>query len=86
MKPRSFDLFRSRRFWPLFVVQFFGALNDHVFKNAFMAVLTWRLADRMALDLDFQCSCTRFLGNRCNRARIGLRALDDPFRRGAQCA
>ena len=42
----------ARRFAPLFWVQFLGAFNDQVFKNGFMALLTWRLADRLALDLD----------------------------------
>lgn len=34
-------------------MQFLGALNDHTFKNAFMALLTYRLADALGLDLDF---------------------------------
>jgi len=50
---RQLRLLGQRRFWPLFWVQFLGALNDHVFKNAFMALLTWRLADRLGLNLDF---------------------------------
>lgn len=49
---RQLALLGQRRFWPLFWVQFLGALNDHVFKNAFMALLTWRLADRLGLNLD----------------------------------
>lgn len=49
---RQADLLRARRFAPLFWVQFLGAFNDQVFKNGFMALLTWRLADRLALDLD----------------------------------
>lgn len=50
--PRQADLLRDRRFWPLFWVQFLGAFNDQVFKNGFMALLTWRLADRLGLDVD----------------------------------
>lgn len=45
----QFALFRTRRFWPLFCVQFFGAFNDQTFKNAFIALLTYRLADSLAL-------------------------------------
>lgn len=45
----QFALFRTRRFWPLFSVQFLGAFNDQTFKNAFVALLTYRLADRLAL-------------------------------------
>lgn len=49
---RQAELLRARRFAPLFWVQFLGAFNDQVFKNGFMALLTWRLADRLALPLD----------------------------------
>ena len=50
--PRQIELLRSRRFWPLFWVQFLGAFNDQVFKNGFMALLTWRLAETLGLDVD----------------------------------
>lgn len=45
-------LLRARRFWPLFWVMFLGAFNDQVFKNAFVALLTFRLADRLGLNAD----------------------------------
>lgn len=45
----QFTLFGTRRFWPLFSVQFLGAFNDQTFKNAFIALLTYRLADRLAM-------------------------------------
>lgn len=45
----QFALFKSRRFWPLFTVQFLGAFNDQTFKNGFIALLTYRLADKLAL-------------------------------------
>ncbi|MEO0362976.1 MAG: MFS transporter, partial [Pseudomonadota bacterium] len=45
----QFALFRTRRFWPLFTVQFLGAFNDQTFKNAFVALLTYRLADSLAM-------------------------------------
>jgi acyl-[acyl-carrier-protein]-phospholipid O-acyltransferase/long-chain-fatty-acid--[acyl-carrier-protein] ligase len=32
----------ARRFLPLFVTQFLGALNDNVFKNAMVVLLLWR--------------------------------------------
>ncbi len=32
-------LLRSRRFLPLFVVQFLGAMNDNVFKNAMIILI-----------------------------------------------
>ncbi|MGB1215679.1 MAG: MFS transporter [Pikeienuella sp.] len=45
----QFSLFRTRRFWPLFTVQFLGAFNDQTFKNGFIALLTYSLADKLAL-------------------------------------
>jgi len=49
---RLTELMRARRFWPLFWVMFLGAFNDQVFKNAFIALLTFRLADRLGLNAD----------------------------------
>ena len=48
----SFGLLRTRRFLPLFLVQFLGAFNDDTFKNAFIALLTYRLADQLDLPLN----------------------------------
>ena len=45
----QFALFKTRRFWPLFSVQFLGAFNDQTFKNAFVALLTYRLADSLQM-------------------------------------
>jgi len=39
------SLLRRRRFLPLFVTQFFGALNDNVFKNALVVLLTFKTAE-----------------------------------------
>ncbi|WP_432720336.1 MFS transporter [Jeongeupia wiesaeckerbachi] len=39
--PNQFDLFRSRRFLPLFVTQFFGAFNDNLFKNALLVMIAF---------------------------------------------
>lgn len=35
-------LFRGRRFWALFATQFLGALNDNVFKNALVILVTYK--------------------------------------------
>ena len=35
----QFQLLKSRRFLPLFLTQFFGALNDNLFKNALLVIL-----------------------------------------------
>lgn len=46
--PRS-ALITGRRFLPLFAVQALGAFNDNVFKNAFVTLLTFKLATEMGL-------------------------------------
>jgi acyl-[acyl-carrier-protein]-phospholipid O-acyltransferase/long-chain-fatty-acid--[acyl-carrier-protein] ligase len=43
-------LLQTRRFLPLFLVQFLGAFNDNVFKNAFVILLTYRLAAPLGWD------------------------------------
>ena len=42
--PNQFALLKTRRFLPLFLVLFFGALNDQVFKNAFLALVAFAVA------------------------------------------
>ncbi len=44
MSIQSFKLLTSRRFFPLFLTQFFGAFNDNIFKNALVILITYRLA------------------------------------------
>ena len=44
MSESEFHLFATRRFAPLFVVQFLGALNDNLFKNAVLILIVYRLA------------------------------------------
>ena len=38
------SLFHTRRFLPLFIVQFFGAFNDNAFKNALLIWFTYEVA------------------------------------------
>ncbi|MHB9137816.1 MAG: acyl-[ACP]--phospholipid O-acyltransferase [Victivallaceae bacterium] len=38
------ELFKTRRFLPLFVTQFMGAFNDNFFKNALLILITFKLA------------------------------------------
>ncbi|MEQ8865012.1 MAG: acyl-[ACP]--phospholipid O-acyltransferase [Thalassobaculum sp.] len=45
MSMSEFSLLRSRRFLPLFVTQFLGAMNDNVFKNAFVILVLYGMAD-----------------------------------------
>ena len=42
--PGGTGLFRTRRFLPLFAVQFLGAFNDNFFKNAFAILATFHFA------------------------------------------
>ncbi|MEO0823908.1 MAG: hypothetical protein AAF074_26300, partial [Pseudomonadota bacterium] len=44
-EPNQFALLRTRRFLPLFLVQFLGAFNDQVYQKAFVALVTYRLAE-----------------------------------------
>lgn len=41
--PRNQHILTSRRFLPMFLTQFFGALNDNVFKQALLLVITYGL-------------------------------------------
>lgn len=44
------SLLASRRFLPLFVTQFLGALNDNLFKSAMVILIVYRLADAAGLN------------------------------------
>ena len=43
-QPNQFDLLKQRRFGPFFSVQFLGAFNDNVYKNALVIMLTFQAA------------------------------------------
>lgn len=40
-------LFLSRRFLPIFIVQFLGAMNDNLYRNSFLILITFSLAEKM---------------------------------------
>ena len=40
------DFLLSKRFLPLVLTQFFGALNDNLFKNALLMLVTIRMAEQ----------------------------------------
>ncbi|MDA0824784.1 MAG: MFS transporter [Proteobacteria bacterium] len=46
----QFQLLRSRRLAPLFIVQFLGAFNDNVFRFALVIFITFSLAEQMGID------------------------------------
>ncbi len=50
MSPGPGHLFTTRRFLPLFLVQFLGAFNDNVFKNAFLILATFEFTQLLAMD------------------------------------
>jgi len=45
MATNQIHLLTTKRFLPLFLVQFLGAFNDNVFKNAVLILATFQLAD-----------------------------------------
>lgn len=51
MQRVPYYLFKSKRFLPLFIVQFFGALNDNLYKNAFIVLLTFSLVGGIRMPL-----------------------------------
>ncbi len=48
----QFELLTQRRFLPFFVTQFFGALNDNVFKNALIILIAFQGSDFIGTDAD----------------------------------
>ncbi len=46
----QFSLLRTRRFLPLFLAQFLGALNDNLFKNALVILIIYRIAEAAELN------------------------------------
>lgn len=44
------SLLQTRRFLPLFAVQFLGALNDNFFKQSLIILITYRLGSQSSLD------------------------------------
>ena len=47
--PNQFALLKTRRFLPIFLVQFLGAFNDQVYQKAFVALITYRLSDQVGI-------------------------------------
>ena len=48
----QFDLLKQRRFGPFFGVQFLGAFNDNVYKNALVILLTFQAASVSTMSPD----------------------------------
>ena len=45
MATNQLYLFKDRRFLPIFLVQFFGCLNDNIIKNALIILITFKLTN-----------------------------------------
>ena len=48
----QFELLRQKRFLPFFITQFFGALNDNIFKNALIILIAFQSAQLIQADAD----------------------------------
>ena len=46
----NLEIMKSRRFLPLFITQFLGALNDNIFKNALIILVTFKIASQTGVD------------------------------------
>ncbi|MET1256522.1 MFS transporter [Aliikangiella maris] len=50
MSHSQFSLLKERRFFPFFITQALGALNDNVFKNALVILLSFKAAESLPVD------------------------------------
>ena len=50
MMDTAVHLLKTRRFLPLFITLFLGAINDNLFKMAMVTVITYELAAKMGLN------------------------------------
>ena len=50
MEQNQFSLLGTRRFAPLFVTQFLGAMNDNLFKQALVVLIVFRLAQEIGIN------------------------------------
>ncbi len=51
MRTPPYYLLRSKRFLPIFIVQFLGAMNDNLYKNSFIILITFSLAEEVRIPL-----------------------------------
>lgn len=42
----SFNLMKTKRFLPFFIVQFLGAMNDNIYKNTLLILLTYKVSSQ----------------------------------------
>ncbi len=56
-----FKILTSKKFFFLFITQFFGALNDNIFKNALVIFITYKLAHENQINSQFFVTLAAFL-------------------------
>ena len=49
MRASVWSLLATKRFLPVFIVQFFGAFNDNVFRFALLTLIAYQLADQLGM-------------------------------------
>ena len=57
----QFSLLRQRRFAPFFATQFFGALNDNIFRNGLVILITFQGVTIMGMDHTVLANAAAFL-------------------------
>ncbi|MCW9000463.1 MAG: MFS transporter [Kangiellaceae bacterium] len=61
MSHNQFSLLTEKRFLPFFITQALGALNDNVFKNALMILISFKIADQLPFNSDIAVNVAAIL-------------------------
>lgn len=61
LKNSQFSLLKQRRFFPYFSTQFLGALNDNVFRNGFVTLITFQNISILGIDFTLLANIAAFL-------------------------
>ena len=61
MSHNQFSLLTEKRFLPFFITQALGALNDNVFKNALMILISFKIVDQLPFDSDIAVNVAAIL-------------------------
>lgn len=61
MSHNQFDLLREKRFFPFFITQALGALNDNVFKTALMILISHKLSSQLPFNSDIAVNVAAIL-------------------------
>ncbi len=61
MSDSQFSLLKQRRFLPFFITQALGALNDNVFKNALIILMSFKIAQQLPFSVDIAVNLAAIL-------------------------